>query len=110
MCGRGRCCLSAEQVRKAGKLTDGSVKEEDVKSIANFSPGMASPVVINNTVNQTREVQQMIFGLVPHFMSATDKPDHYKMFNASTLHWLPLIDCPTDTVFHVHVSLNKLNL
>lgn len=83
MCGRGRCCLSAEQVRKAGKLKDSCVKEEDVKRINNFSPGMASSVIISNSANQMREAQQMIFGLVPHFMPATDKPDHYKMFNAS---------------------------
>ena len=84
MCGRGRVCLSVQQIKKAGNVTDSAVDADNLKSINNFSPGMASPVVISREADQTREVQQMTFGLIPHFTSPKDKPNHYIMFNAST--------------------------
>ena len=87
MCGRGRCALSAEQVKQAGKVVSvDNNKAEDVKPIENFSPGMASSVIISRAVDEGREIQQMIFGLIPHFMSPKEKPNHYTMFNASKSH------------------------
>ena len=83
MCGRGRVCLSVQQIKKAGNVVDSAIDADNLRSINNFSPGMASPVVISRESDKTREVQHMTFGLIPHFTSAKDKPNHYIMFNAS---------------------------
>ena len=83
MCGRGRVCLSVQQIKKAGNVVDSAIDADNLRSINNFSPGMASPVVISRESDKTREVQQMTFGLIPHFTSPKDKPNHYIMFNAS---------------------------
>ena len=83
MCGRARVCLNLQQIKKAGNIKEGAVNAENIKNINNFSPGMASPVVISREGDQAREIQQMIFGLIPNFTSSKEKPNHYIMFNAS---------------------------
>ncbi|CAA6659839.1 unnamed protein product [Spirodela intermedia] len=74
MCGRGRCTLRPEEVARAccvGNLTP-------YRPSYNVSPGQgeegggeSSPVLVC-----------MKWGLVPSFTKKTDKPDHYRMFNA----------------------------
>ena len=83
MCGRGRLCLSLQQIKEAGNVKNNALCPNEYKSTANFSPGNASPVVISRLSDETREVHMMLFGLIPNFTSKNEKPNHYIMFNAS---------------------------
>ena len=83
MCGRGRLCLTLQQIKEAGNVKNNALCPNEYKSTANFSPGNASPVVISRLSDETREVHMMLFGLIPNFTSKHEKPNHYIMFNAS---------------------------
>ena len=48
--------------------------------------GMAIPVIIDASKSSVdRDIQLMEFGLLPCFTPKEEKPNHYKMFNASKL-------------------------
>ncbi|XP_020107071.1 uncharacterized protein LOC109723198 isoform X2 [Ananas comosus] len=91
MCGRVRCTLHVHQVARACGLTSG----DDASSLParqmdryrpsyNVSPGACLPVVRKAAVGEEAApaIHCMKWGLVPSFTKKTDKPDHYKMFNA----------------------------
>ncbi|CAA7396158.1 unnamed protein product [Spirodela intermedia] len=82
MCGRGRCTLRPEEVARACCY----------RPSYNVSPGAYLPVVAKRREKKTEGEEGggesspvlvcMKWGLVPSFTKKTDKPDHYRMFNA----------------------------
>ncbi|XP_029117817.1 uncharacterized protein [Elaeis guineensis] len=97
MCGRARCTLNPGLVAKACGLADGGGNASSVLTLEmdryrpsyNVSPGAYLPVVAarkeGKGSGQGREapvIHCMKWGLVPSFTKKTEKPDHFKMFNA----------------------------
>ncbi|KAL0921283.1 hypothetical protein M5K25_008342 [Dendrobium thyrsiflorum] len=95
MCGRARCTLNAAQVARACGLQDDDV--DSVRTVEmdrfhpsyNVSPGSYLPVFAARRDVQGSQVGDlcgavhcMKWGLIPSFTKKTDKPDHYRMFNA----------------------------
>ncbi|KAM3240335.1 hypothetical protein ACQJBY_053799 [Aegilops geniculata] len=112
MCGRARCTLSAAQAARAfgfptttsaaaggGGGGDGGGDAPAVRTLQmdrfrpsyNVTPGAYLPVGTlraraaggeGGAEEQGPVIQCMKWGLVPSFSSKTDKPDHFRMFNA----------------------------
>ncbi|KAM3295324.1 hypothetical protein ACQJBY_037915 [Aegilops geniculata] len=112
MCGRARCTLSAAQAARAfgfptttsaaaggGGGGDGGGDAPAVRTLQmdrfrpsyNVTPGVYLPVGTlraravggeGGAEEQGPVIQCMKWGLVPSFSSKTDKPDHFRMFNA----------------------------
>ncbi|OVA01655.1 Protein of unknown function DUF159 [Macleaya cordata] len=87
MCGRARCTLRADDVPRACGVDNGSVRTVQMdryRPSFNVSPGFYMPVVHREEGNGGQEtvLHCMKWGLIPSFTKKTEKPDHYKMFNA----------------------------
>ncbi|XP_035541281.1 abasic site processing protein YoqW isoform X3 [Juglans regia] len=87
MCGRARCTLRADDIPRACHRNDGPVRTvhmDRYRPSYNVSPGHNFPVVRREDGGDGDGVvlHCMIWGLVPSFTKKTEKPDHYKMFNA----------------------------
>ncbi|PIA25744.1 hypothetical protein AQUCO_10800025v1 [Aquilegia coerulea] len=94
MCGRARCTLRVDDVQRACGINNGfnsTLQMDRYRPRYNVSPGSYMPVVrrrgdggSNDTQGQGQGVvlHCMKWGLIPSFTKKTDKPDHYKMFNA----------------------------
>lgn len=88
MCGRARCTLNPDQVARAcGFATSIPTHQIDrYRPSYNVSPGAYLPVVLLERMTGEAEASPSIccmkWGLVPSFTKKTEKPDHYKMFNA----------------------------
>ncbi|KAG6630922.1 hypothetical protein CIPAW_13G054700 [Carya illinoinensis] len=87
MCGRARCTLRADDIPRACHRNDVPVRTVHMDRYSpsyNVSPGHNFPVVRREDGGDGDGVvlHCMIWGLVPSFTKKTEKPDHYKMFNA----------------------------
>ncbi|CAN6487172.1 unnamed protein product [Victoria cruziana] len=86
MCGRCRCTLNSEDVPRACGINASSVpaiQSERYRPSYNVSPGTYLPVVRKeHGANSEPVLHSMKWGLVPSFTKKTEKPDHFKMFNA----------------------------
>ncbi|XP_010244070.1 PREDICTED: uncharacterized protein LOC104587981 [Nelumbo nucifera] len=89
MCGRTRCTLRAEDIPRACCVDGASVRTVDVNRYRpsfNVSPGSDLPVVRRDEAcggeSEGAVLHCMKWGLVPSFTKKTEKPDHYRMFNA----------------------------
>ncbi|XP_058093534.1 uncharacterized protein LOC131239712 isoform X2 [Magnolia sinica] len=86
MCGRARCTLRPEEVRRACGIDDSSiptVETERYRPSFNVSPGAYVPVVRKENGSVKGAVLHcMKWGLIPSFTKKIEKPDHFRMFNA----------------------------
>ncbi|KAF4367570.1 uncharacterized protein LOC115712155 [Cannabis sativa] len=86
MCGRARCTMRADDIPRACRRNDGPVRTLHIdryRPSYNVSPGSNIPVIRREDGSDGGVVLQcMKWGLIPSFTKKTDKPDHYKMFNA----------------------------
>ncbi|XP_015892568.3 uncharacterized protein LOC107426796 isoform X2 [Ziziphus jujuba] len=89
MCGRARCTLRADDIPRACHRTGGSVRTVNIdryRPSYNVSPGSNLPVVRradgSSDGGEDVVLECMKWGLIPSFTKKTEKPDHYKMFNA----------------------------
>ncbi|KAK9944611.1 hypothetical protein M0R45_010171 [Rubus argutus] len=88
MCGRARCTLRADDVSRACYRSHGPVRTVNMdryRPSYNVSPGANLPVVRRADGADGEEgvvLQCMKWGLIPSFTKKTEKPDHYRMFNA----------------------------
>ncbi|XP_008811415.1 abasic site processing protein YoqW isoform X2 [Phoenix dactylifera] len=97
MCGRARCTLNPGQVAQACRLADGGGDASSIPTLQmdryrpsyNVSPGAYLPVVAarkeakgSGEGREAPVIHCMKWGLVPSFTKKTEKPDHFKMFNA----------------------------
>ncbi|CAM8941432.1 unnamed protein product [Rhodiola kirilowii] len=82
MCGRARCTLRADDIPRACHLSSNPTLHADrYRPSYNVAPGSYLPVV-RRAADDSAVVDCMKWGLIPSFTSKTDKPDHYRMFNA----------------------------
>ncbi|KAL6271099.1 hypothetical protein ACE6H2_028010 [Prunus campanulata] len=87
MCGRARCTLRADDIPRACHRSHGPVRTVNMdrfRPLFNASPGSNLPVVRreDGADGDGVVVHCMKWGLIPSFTKKTEKPDHYKMFNA----------------------------
>ncbi|XP_049932340.1 uncharacterized protein LOC116248767 isoform X2 [Nymphaea colorata] len=86
MCGRCCCTLNPEDVPRACGINASSIpviQSERYHPSYNVSPGTYLPVVRKERgANSEPVVHSMKWGLIPSFTKKTEKPDHFKMFNA----------------------------
>ncbi|XP_055812955.1 uncharacterized protein LOC129882600 isoform X2 [Solanum dulcamara] len=87
MCGRARCSLRPDDFLRAFHLNGRRVRHVDMNRYRpsyNVSPGFSVPVVRREDEpnDEGAVLHCMKWGLVPSFTKKTEKPDHYKMFNA----------------------------
>ncbi|MED6163536.1 hypothetical protein PIB30_080900 [Stylosanthes scabra] len=87
MCGRARCSLRGDDVPRACHRTlppTRSLHMERYRPSYNVSPGFNLPVVRREDAcdSDGYVLHCMKWGLIPSFTKKTEKPDHYKMFNA----------------------------
>ncbi|XP_020425226.1 uncharacterized protein LOC18766273 isoform X1 [Prunus persica] len=87
MCGRARCTLRADDIPRACHRSHGPVRTVNMdrfRPLFNASPGSNLPVVRREDGGDGDGVvvHCMKWGLIPSFTKKTEKPDHYKMFNA----------------------------
>ncbi|CAI8584480.1 unnamed protein product [Vicia faba] len=87
MCGRTRCSLRADDIPRACHRTTAPTRLLHIDRYVpshNVSPGFNMPVVRRDEAAESEGhvVHCMKWGLIPSFTKKTDKPDHYKMFNA----------------------------
>ncbi|XP_057964435.1 uncharacterized protein LOC131155375 isoform X4 [Malania oleifera] len=87
MCGRARCTLRADDIPRACYLNTNSVRTvhmDRYRPSSNVPPGSYLPVVRigDGSDGQGAVVHCMRWGLVPSFTKKTEKPNHYRMFNA----------------------------
>ncbi|KAK3004664.1 hypothetical protein RJ639_018281 [Escallonia herrerae] len=87
MCGRTRCTIRPDDIPRACHVTGRPLRSVDMdryRPAYNASPGYNLPVVRRDggADGQGVVVQCMKWGLIPSFTKKTEKPDHYKMFNA----------------------------
>ncbi|KAL3531050.1 hypothetical protein ACH5RR_010372 [Cinchona calisaya] len=95
MCGRARCTLRPDDIPRACHLSGRPVRHVDMnryRPAYNASPGFNLPVVRREDgqggdgegqgPQQGAVVHCMKWGLIPSFAKKTEKPDHFKMFNA----------------------------
>ncbi|KAM5562952.1 hypothetical protein ABKV19_017908 [Rosa sericea] len=89
MCGRARCTLRADDVSRACYRNHGAVRTINMdryRPSYNASPGADLPVVRRGDGGSDGEdgvvLHCMKWGLIPSFTKKTEKPDHYRMFNA----------------------------
>ncbi|KAG9150715.1 hypothetical protein Leryth_002890 [Lithospermum erythrorhizon] len=85
MCGRCRCTLRPHDVSRSRTLRH--INMDRYRPSYNVSPGFNVPVVRRDDSQAKGEEEGVVlhcmkWGLVPSFTKKTDKPDHYKMFNA----------------------------
>ncbi|KAF8055253.1 hypothetical protein N665_1300s0001 [Sinapis alba] len=84
MCGRARCTLRPEDVRRAchrHSFPAHFLHLECYRPSYNVAPGSYMPVLRRDNDGGVA-VHCMKWGLVPGFTKKTDKPDFFKMFNA----------------------------
>lgn len=87
MCGRARCTLRPDDVPRACHINHGplrTVQMDRYRPSYNVSPGFNLPVVRREECPDGRGtvLHCMKWGLIPSFTKKTEKPDHYRMFNA----------------------------
>ncbi|KAK4731672.1 hypothetical protein R3W88_024660 [Solanum pinnatisectum] len=87
MCGRCRCTLRPDDIPRACHLNGRPVRHVDMNRYRpsyNVSPGFSVPVVRreDEANDEGAVLHCMKWGLVPSFTKKTEKPDHYRMFNA----------------------------
>ncbi|XP_068666880.1 uncharacterized protein [Aristolochia californica] len=86
MCGRARCTLRPDEVPRACGFHDCSVTTlqiEQYRPLYNVSPGSYFPVLRKDEGEAKGVcVHCMKWGLIPSFTKKTEKPDHFRMFNA----------------------------
>ncbi|XP_054789740.1 uncharacterized protein LOC129295265 [Prosopis cineraria] len=87
MCGRARCTLRNDDFLRACYRDNGPVRSVNMdryRPSYNVSPGFNVPVVRREDASDSEGcvLHCMKWGLVPSFTKKTEKPDHYKMFNA----------------------------
>ncbi|CAN4119068.1 unnamed protein product [Withania somnifera] len=87
MCGRARCTLRSDDFPRACYLNGRLLRHVDMNRYRpsyNVSPGFSVPVVRREDEpnDEGAVLHCMKWGLVPSFTKKTEKPDHYKMFNA----------------------------
>ncbi|KAI3924007.1 hypothetical protein MKW92_027478 [Papaver armeniacum] len=91
MCGRARCSLRVDDIPRACGVSNGPVRSVQIdryRPSYNVSPGFYVPVIYrepqgNNGGDGPETVLHcMKWGLIPSFTKKTEKPDHYRMFNA----------------------------
>ncbi|XP_022635291.1 uncharacterized protein LOC106759546 isoform X3 [Vigna radiata var. radiata] len=87
MCGRTRCTLRSDDVPRACHRSDAPTRAlhmDRYRPAYNVSPGSNMPVVRREDAsdNGGYVLHCMKWGLIPSFTKKTEKPDHYKMFNA----------------------------
>ncbi|OWM82933.1 uncharacterized protein LOC116189589 isoform X2 [Punica granatum] len=88
MCGRARCALRPDDVPWAchrGGASVRTINMERYRPLYNVAPGWNMPVLRMDDEASDGDVvvlQCMNWGLIPSFTKKTEKPDHFKMFNA----------------------------
>ncbi|KAK7256160.1 hypothetical protein RIF29_29596 [Crotalaria pallida] len=87
MCGRARCTLRADDIPRACHRTVANTRflhTDRYRPSYNVSPGFNLPVLRREDASDGEgyALHCMKWGLIPSFTKKTDKPDHYKMFNA----------------------------
>ncbi|PSR86309.1 Embryonic stem cell-specific 5-hydroxymethylcytosine-binding protein [Actinidia chinensis var. chinensis] len=87
MCGRARCTLRADDIPRACRLNGRSLRSVDMdryRPSYNVAPGRDMPVVRRDdgSGGDGAVLHCMKWGLIPSFTKKSEKPDHYKMFNA----------------------------
>ncbi|KAK7373511.1 hypothetical protein VNO80_06923 [Phaseolus coccineus] len=87
MCGRTRCTLRSDDVPRACHRSDAPTRTlhmDRYRPAYNVSPGSNMPVVRREDAPNSGGyvLHCMKWGLIPSFTKKTEKPDHYKMFNA----------------------------
>ncbi|KAG5017770.1 hypothetical protein JHK82_023370 [Glycine max] len=87
MCGRARCTLRADDVPRACHRSTSPTRTLHIdryRPAYNVSPGFDVPVVRRDDASggEGYVLQCMKWGLIPSFTKKTEKPDHYRMFNA----------------------------
>ncbi|KAL5698525.1 hypothetical protein ACHQM5_029553 [Ranunculus cassubicifolius] len=89
MCGRARCTVRANDISRAIGINNGgftsTIQMDRYQPRYNVAPGSYMPVVRRGDGSdggQGNVLHCMKWGLVPSFTKKTDKPDHYRMFNA----------------------------
>ncbi|OIW07605.1 hypothetical protein TanjilG_29978 [Lupinus angustifolius] len=87
MCGRARCSLRADHIPRACHRTlphTPSLHMDRYRPSYNVSPGFNMPVIRREDASDSEGcvLHCMKWGLIPSFTKKTEKPDHYKMFNA----------------------------
>ncbi|KAL3828952.1 hypothetical protein ACJIZ3_017754 [Penstemon smallii] len=88
MCGRARCTLRPDDFPRACNLNSRPVRHVDVdryRPSYNVAPGFNLPVVRIEDGKDSEDgvvLHSMKWGLIPSFTKKTEKPDHFRMFNA----------------------------
>lgn len=95
MCGRARCTVRPDVISAACGINNGftsTVQMDRYRPRYNVSPGSYMPVVRRGSGSdgqtqgdakgQGHVLHCMKWGLIPSFTKKTEKPDHYRMFNA----------------------------
>ncbi|KAK7293207.1 hypothetical protein RJT34_16070 [Clitoria ternatea] len=87
MCGRARCSLKADDVSRACHRSfppNRTLHMDRYTPSYNVSPGFNMPVIRREDVSDSEGyvLHCMKWGLIPSFTKKTEKPDHYRMFNA----------------------------
>ncbi|KAG5002248.1 hypothetical protein JHK87_023320 [Glycine soja] len=87
MCGRARCTLRADDVPRACHRSTSPTRTLHIdryRPAYNVSPGFDVPVVRRDDASggEGYVLHCMKWGLIPSFTKKTEKPDHYRMFNA----------------------------
>eukprot|EP00897_Mesotaenium_endlicherianum_P000575 jgi/Mesen1/10518/ME000083S10022 len=86
MCGRTRCTLDPDAVAlRTAVPPQRWLDKEKYSPSYNVSPGHYTPIlkrVQNEESSADHVIHCMKWGLVPSFTKNTDKPDHFRMFNA----------------------------
>ncbi|KAG9447946.1 hypothetical protein H6P81_014074 [Aristolochia fimbriata] len=85
MCGRARCTLRPDDVPRACGFQNSSVttlQTDRYRPSYNVSPGRYLPVLRRDEGEAGVCVHCMKWGLISSFTKKTEKPDHFRMFNA----------------------------
>ncbi|MCL7049014.1 hypothetical protein MKW94_030238 [Papaver nudicaule] len=92
MCGRARCSLRVDDIPRACGVNHGPIRTVQIdryRPSYNVSPGFYVPVIHREHQGndgggggQETVLHCMKWGLIPSFTKKTEKPDHYRMFNA----------------------------
>ncbi|XP_051143809.1 uncharacterized protein LOC127260160 isoform X1 [Andrographis paniculata] len=88
MCGRARCTLRPDDFTRACRLDARSVRHlhmDQFRPSYNVAPGFNVPVVRRDEEGGDGNgvvLHCMKWGLVPSFTKKSEKPDHFRMFNA----------------------------
>lgn len=87
MCGRARCTLRPDDFPRACHLSGRPIRHVNVdryRPSNNLAPGFNVPVVRREDEGDCNGavVHCMKWGLIPSFTKKSEKPDHFRMFNA----------------------------